>query len=155
YEDWFGKPREQITGQRVRDVIDGAAWKILEPHMHAALAGQTVSCIEYIQYAKAGPRWVELFYVPHRGPAGEVRGVALLVHDITAQTLANEALRQNQASLERIAEAQRLVVALHDATRGLRDPAQVQWAVVSRIGRHFGVSRCLFGEVDLSQQYVD
>jgi PAS domain S-box-containing protein len=155
YEAWIGKPREQITGQRVRDMVDDAAWKVLEPHMRAALAGQTVSCIEYLHYPKLGPRWVELFYVPHRGPGGEVRGVALMVHDITAQTLANEALRQNQASLERIAEAQRLVVALHDATRGLRDPAQVQAAVVSRIGRHFGVSRCLFGEVDVSQQFVD
>ena len=51
-------------------------------------------------------------------------------------------------------ESQRLLVALHDATRGLRDPAQVQWEIVACVGRHFRVNRCAYGEVDETGEFV-
>jgi PAS domain S-box-containing protein len=64
--------------------------------------------------------------------------------------------------LRRAEESQRLLVRLNDATRGLRDPAQVQWEVVSRVGRYFGVSRCMYADIDqdgetleVMRDYVD
>lgn len=64
--------------------------------------------------------------------------------------------------LRRAEETQRLLVALHDATRGLRDPAQVQWEIVACVGRHFRANRCAYGELDeagvfltVSRDYTD
>ena len=70
--------------------------------------------------------------------------------------------RQALDELRRTEESQRLLVCLHDATRGLRDPAQVQWEIVSRVGRHFNVSRCTYAEINecgdkisVTRDYVD
>ena len=59
-----------------------------------------------------------------------------------------------EEALRRSDEAHRLLVALHDATRGLTDPAEVLWEIVNRVGRHFGVSRCTYGEIDAAQEHV-
>ena len=48
-------------------------------------------------------------------------------------------------------ESQRLLVGIHDATRGLSDPALVMREIVTRIGMHFDVTRCAYGEVDADQ----
>ena len=44
-------------------------------------------------------------------------------------------------------EAQRLLVGIHDATRGEQDPANVMREIVARVGMHFDVIRCAYGEV--------
>ncbi|AKJ27234.1 chemotaxis protein methyltransferase CheR [Caldimonas brevitalea] len=59
-----------------------------------------------------------------------------------------------EEALQRSDESHRLIVALHDATRELRDPALVQREVVARVGRYFGVSRCAYAEIDPSQQFA-
>jgi signal transduction histidine kinase/CheY-like chemotaxis protein len=65
------------------------------------------------------------------------------------------ALREKaEASLARSERAQRLIVSLNDATRSLTDPDQVIWEIVSRVGRHFGASRCGYGEVDDAGQHL-
>ena len=46
------------------------------------------------------------------------------------------------------AESQRLLVDLHDATRGLTDANEVVWEISQRVGRHFAVSRCVYADVD-------
>ena len=42
--------------------------------------------------------------------------------------------------LVRSEEAQRLLVGIHDATRGLQDPAIVMREIVTRVGLHFDVT---------------
>src|SRR5690606_13474004 len=42
---------------------------------------------------------------------------------------------------------QRLLVGIHDATRGLQDPTAVMREIVTRVGEHFHVTRCAYGEV--------
>ncbi len=59
-----------------------------------------------------------------------------------------------QADLRAQAEAQRLLVSLHDATRGLRDPEEVMDRVVALIARHYRVTRCTYGEVDAAGEHV-
>jgi PAS domain S-box-containing protein len=67
-------------------------------------------------------------------------------------------LTERQQALDELRgaeEAQRLLVRLHDATRGLHDPARVQWEIVNIVGRHFGASRCAYGEIDPSLQSLN
>ena len=59
--------------------------------------------------------------------------------------------RRGKHSLVRSEEAQRLLVGIHDATRGLADPAIVMREIVTRVGMHFNVTRCAYGEVDADQ----
>ena len=61
------------------------------------------------------------------------------------------AMRQAVASADR---AQHLLVSLNDATRNLFNPDDVTWAIVTRVGRHFGVGRCTYGEIDAAQEHV-
>ena len=64
---------------------------------------------------------------------------------------ANLALANEIEVQSRSEEAQRLLVGIHDATRGLADPAIVMREIVTRVGVHFNVMRCAYGEVDADQ----
>ncbi len=147
YETWFARPRSQITGKLVREVLDERAWAEVAPHLEAALAGQTVEFESSLPYPGVGARHVQTLYVPHRGPGHSVKGVAILVQDVTAHHRAHEEARRAE-------EAQRLLVALHDASRGLRDPVQLQGEITRRVAQHFGVSRCSYAELDASGEWA-
>lgn len=58
------------------------------------------------------------------------------------------------AEQKTLEEQQRLLVSLADATRNLSSPDDVIWEVVSRVGRHLGVNRCTYGEVDASEEWI-
>jgi PAS domain S-box-containing protein len=82
--------------------------------------------------------------VPAFVPTGldEADAVGAALHRAGLQTVQlNDKLRRDE-------EAQRLLVTLHDAIRGQHDAQQVQWEIVSRVGRFFGASRCAWGEAD-------
>lgn len=70
-----------------------------------------------------------------------------LEHTIETQKAWEEQLVRNE-------EAQRLLVGIHDATRGLEDSALVMRETVTRVGLHFDVTRCAYGEVDLDQRHL-
>jgi PAS domain S-box-containing protein len=137
YEDWFGPSADHMVGRRVADVLGAAAWEKLRPYMEAALRGERVSYEDYIPYP-TGARWIQATYVPDVGADGAVRGFAVLVHDIDAR--------------RRSEEAHRLLVALHDATRGLDDPAAVMLEIATIVGRRFRAVRCAYGEFDAGRR---
>ena len=65
-----------------------------------------------------------------------------------------DAARTTAQALRAQADAQRLLLSLHDATRGLRDPEQVMYAVETLVARHYGVTRCTYGEIDVAEGFV-
>jgi PAS domain S-box-containing protein len=147
YETWFGRPRSQITGRLVREVVGERAWERLASYFEAALAGRTVQFEITLPYPGVGLRHVETVYVPHRGPGDSVKGVAILVQDQTARYRAHEKLRRTE-------EAQRLLVALHDASRGVRQPGRLQAEITRRVAQHFGVSRCSYAELEADGEWA-
>jgi PAS domain S-box-containing protein len=147
YETWFGRPRSEITGRPMREVIGERGWSYVAPRLEAALAGEAQQFETSFPYPGVGRRHVEMTYVPHRGAGPAVKGVAILVQDVSARHRAHEELRQAE-------EAQRLLVALHDASRGVRDPAQLQAELTRRVARHFGVSRSSYAEIDAHGQWA-
>jgi signal transduction histidine kinase len=95
-----------------------------------------------------------------KGERPQVAPLASRVREVDAAIAAALNSRQDeidalQADLRAQADAQRLLVALHDATRGLRDPEEVMFAVAVLVARHFHVSRCTYGEIDESQEYAE
>ena len=147
YENWFGCPRSEITGKLVREMVGEQAWTDIGPRMESALRGHAEQFETTFDYPGVGQRQVQTTYVPHRGRDGAVKGVAILVQDVSARHRAHEELRQTE-------EAQRLLVALHDASRGVRDPVALQAEIMRRVAQHFAVSRCSYAEIDEGVQWA-
>ncbi|GAB1539425.1 hypothetical protein NUACC21_20910 [Scytonema sp. NUACC21] len=49
---------------------------------------------------------------------------------------------------------QQFLIELNDAIRTIKDPKSVMWQVVRATGQHFKVTRCTYGEIDPTQEYV-
>ncbi len=274
YSEWFGKPRDQIIGRSMADVLGDATMAVVRPRLEAAFAGQTVTYEATLPYKHGGARHVLATYTPDRDADGTVVGAFVHVTDITERYLAEQALRAsttefdtyfdlpnagkaqsdatgrfirvnakmceitgypagelvgmriadlthpedrerddreyeafargelaefniekryvrkdgaviwvrvdaaiirgpdgapvksvatvhditaakaNDARLRRSDESHRLLVSLHDATRGHHDPSLVLYECVTLVGRHFDVSRCTYGEIDHGEQHV-
>jgi len=140
YETWFGEAYQNIAGKLVSEVVGAAAFEKLKPHMDAALAGQMVSYDDQIPYRHAGTRWINANYIPDVAKDGKVKGFAVLVHDVDER--------------RRAEDAQRFLVALHDATRVLHDPGEVMLQIVTMVGSHFDVIRCAYGELQGDGQHL-
>ena len=96
YEEWFGRPKAELIGKHISDVLGTPAYETLRPHVTAALAGQPASFESEVPYASRGTRWIRAQYIPDRDANGNVRGYVSLVLDITdakhaEQRLAEEA----------------------------------------------------------------
>jgi PAS domain S-box-containing protein len=134
HEQLFGKPREEIVGRHARDVVGEAAWERLRPMVEQALPGRMVSFEMEVPLADGGLRWVNVSYIPHRAPGGDVLGFAVLTHDVDER--------------RRTEDAQRLLVDIDDTTRGVHDPREVMRRIVTQVGQHYDVIRCAYGEID-------
>jgi PAS domain S-box-containing protein len=140
YETWFGAAHQNISGKLVSEVVGAAAFHKLKPHMDTALAGQIVSFDDQIAYSGAGTRWVHANYIPDVANDGTVKGFAVLVHDVDER--------------RRAEDAQRFLVALHDATRTLNNPGEVMLQIVTMVGSHFDAIRCAYGELQSDGQHL-
>ncbi len=147
YETWFQQRQEQMLGKTTLEVLGDVAWSRLEPYMTRAMAGETVSFEDEVEYKYAGRRWIHALYVPHLNADGSTAGLAVLVTDLTERHRIEEAVRRSES-------AQRLLVAMHDATRDLHDPSTALDRMLERIGAFFRVSRVAYGDVDAAVSTV-
>jgi PAS domain S-box-containing protein len=83
YEIWFGLPRDQVIGKTLRDVLGDQAYSTIQDKVKNALSGQVTKFEQEIQYTRAGTRWVEATYIPHRNPNQQVDGFVAFVQDIS------------------------------------------------------------------------
>jgi len=94
YEEWIGRPREEILGLRVDEVFDAEAYARFQPFLDRALAGERVVYDGMITFPDGGKRHYTAVYVPDVGPDGEVLGVSTMVEDRTERVAMEEQLRQ-------------------------------------------------------------
>ncbi len=110
--------------------------------------GQRVEHLDVVRVAKDGRRVaVSLTVSPMFDRQGRIVGASKISRDITARKEMEAALLQREIS-------QRLLVAVHDSTRGLTAPEMVIREIVTRLGTHFGVTRCAYAEVDETQELL-
>ncbi|WP_164012235.1 PAS domain-containing sensor histidine kinase [Pyxidicoccus trucidator] len=89
YAAWFNLPREAMLGRTVREVVGDAAYELLRPAVHVALAGQRVHFERPVPYS-GGTRCINATYVPHVQPDGYVAGYVSTVLDVTERIRAEE-----------------------------------------------------------------
>lgn len=103
YESWFAFAREQIIGRRLRDVIGEDAYRVVEPYVTRALAGERLTFEQFMPYENAQARHIRVEYVP-RVSDGRVTGIYALIEDVTQAKAAEAALRESEEDFRFAAE---------------------------------------------------
>jgi PAS domain S-box-containing protein len=103
--DWLETPRAEILGKTMRDMLGEKAFATREPMLQAALAGERQWFATEYHHPSRGPLAVQTEYIPQIAPDGSVRGLIMLVEDITEQRIAGRALKESEARFHRIADS--------------------------------------------------
>ena len=127
YERWFHVSGAEILDRKMPDVLGEEAFKRLKPFVDRALRGERVQFETEIHYRSVGQRSVSAFYIPDLAQDGAVRGLFVLVLDITDRKRSEEALKKAQEELARHAETLERQVA--ERTAHLRESVESLEAV--------------------------
>ncbi len=95
YEEWLGRPSDQIVGRSIRELLGEAYWTATRPAREHARRGVTTS-VETPYPTVNGDRRAVVTYAPDLGPEGEVRGLACMVVDVEDRRRAEAALLQSE-----------------------------------------------------------
>ncbi len=105
YEEWFGRSRSEIYGKHVRDVLGDTAFETLRDYFDAALSGERVSYERLAPYKDGGARHILGSYIPHIDEEGHVRGMVVLVNDITQHKRMEEELLEREHFARKVIES--------------------------------------------------
>ena len=152
----WNKGAERLFGWKAQEAIGESIHLIVPPErrdeerdiLERLRRGEPVEHLDVERLRKDGTHvHVSVTISPVYDRRGHIIGASKTARDITAR-------REWGEQLKRSAEAQRLLVGLHDATRGLEDASVVMREIVTRIGLHFNVTRCAYGEVDTAADSI-
>ena len=105
FADWFERPRRAILGKHSRDIIGEEAFNERVPMIEQALKGERTFFAAEFDHPTRGPTAIQSDYVPWADSSGEIRGIIVLVKDVTEQRVAEKSLRESEARFRRIADS--------------------------------------------------
>ena len=132
--DWFERPRSAMLGKTMRELLGEKTFAMREPMIAAALAGERQWFASEYDHPTRGLLAVQTEYIPQVGPDGTVRGLVMLVEDVTEQRLAGRALKESEGRFHRIADSAPMPmwVTRLDRSRDFVNDAYVELMGVSR-----------------------
>lgn len=89
-----------------------------------------------------------------RNAEGKIQGVLIHNIEVTPQVRARQQIEQLLAEIQLKERQQQFLLELNDAIRAIQDANEIMWQVVCATGQHFDVTRCTYGEIDPTQEYV-
>ncbi|MCX6046612.1 MAG: PAS domain S-box protein [Chloroflexi bacterium] len=104
FEAWFCRPREQIEGHTIHEIMGEGLYQERYTHLATVLAGQPVTFENTTHYPDGVDRTVLTTYVPHLEIGGQVRGFYVFVTDITEHKQAEKVLARYQLLSERASD---------------------------------------------------
>jgi PAS domain S-box-containing protein len=93
YREWFGRGAEQMLGITMQDLMGDDLFALNEPFIRAAMRGQRQAFERTLVKPSGaiGHTWAQ--YIPDVDDAGRVKGMYVLVTDVTALKQAQEDLQ--------------------------------------------------------------
>src|SRR5687768_13813230 len=131
--DWFERPRSEILGRTLKEVLGEEAYAMREPLIAAALKGERQYFASDFNHPTRGALAVQTNYVPWV-EGGEVLGVVIVVDDVTEQRSTERALRESEARFRRIADSAPVMmwVTRLDRTRDFVNDAYAEFLGMTR-----------------------
>ncbi|MGM9486731.1 PAS domain S-box protein [Ideonella sp. YS5] len=86
YERGFGRPRDELIGKSVRELLGDSAYQVVEPHIRRALRGESVTFESEMAGGAGHTVCYEAHYIPQLAADGRtVLGFHAVITDITRQ----------------------------------------------------------------------
>jgi len=104
YMEFFGLTPDEILGRHISEVIGPQLYGLNRPHIDGALAGEPQLFDRTVIDRHGEPRHMQVSYVPDISD-GKVRGFAVLLTDITARRIAEQALMAAEATFRGLLES--------------------------------------------------
>ena len=120
YLEFFGQTPQQIRGAHVRDVLGPELYERNRPFMEAALAGERQVFDRSVTTASGKLRHTQISYIPDVVD-GRVRGLFVLVSDITARHDAERAVAVAEARFRTLFASAPIATYLSDSVGRLLD----------------------------------
>src|SRR5687767_12083183 len=103
--EWFERPRSQMLGRTMSDVLGKENYAARKDAVEAALKGERQWFAASFDHPTRGPLTTQAEYVPHVLPDGSVAGIVMVIQDVTEQRAAELALRESEQRFRRIADS--------------------------------------------------
>ncbi|OUL35801.1 PAS domain S-box protein [Nostoc sp. 106C] len=156
----FGRS-EAIIGKTARAAFaDMEDQEFFEIHDHVYQTGEMIRGDEYLTRwdAKIDGKLVEGFFnltfLPLRNVEGEINSILIHGIEVTAQVRVRQQVEALLEELQQKEQQQQFLIELNDAMRAIQNSQEIMWRVVCATGKHFQVTRCTYGEIDSTQEYV-
>ena len=132
--EFFERPRSEILGATMEEILGKEAMKVRGPMLAAALAGERQYFVADYDHPSRGPLTVQADYLPQVHGDGHVAGVVIIINDVSEQRLAERALKESEARFRRIADSAPAMmwVTRLDRTRDFVNDAYVEFTGLSR-----------------------
>jgi diguanylate cyclase (GGDEF)-like protein/PAS domain S-box-containing protein len=135
YSEWFGQRPDEIQGGHIRDLLGPDLYEKNRPLLERALAGEQQHFQRTI-LTPSGPRHSAATYAPDR-VGDQVRGIFVLVTDITELEVARAKQKEQSEAIERLARTDMLTGLLN--RRAAADLIERERARAARSGERLFV----------------
>ncbi|MEO8618837.1 MAG: PAS domain S-box protein, partial [Sphingomicrobium sp.] len=132
--DFFERPRRDMIGLTMDEVMGAEAVAARLPMLEAALGGERRWFSADFPHPSRGTLAIQSDYLPQMAPDGSVIGIIILTNDVTEQRVAEEALKESEMRFRRIANSAPVMmwVTRLDRTRDFANDAYAEFFGLSR-----------------------
>ena len=132
--EFFGRPRRDLIGLTMDEVMGAEAVAARLPMFEAALGGERRWFSAEYPHPSRGTLAIQSDYLPQTGADGTISGVIIITNDVTEQRVAEEALKESEMRFRRIANSAPVMmwVTRMDRTRDFANDAYSEFFGLSR-----------------------